>query len=88
MLLSELGCPQEEPTLIWEDNKTCSLLSENESSSTGRWKHNDTKFRFVTEVISDDIVKILYNTSSQVCKGGSVKVKVVELGLKSTVVYY
>jgi hypothetical protein len=57
MLLREFGCPQEESTLIWEDNKACILLAENESSSTGRCKHIDTKFRFAAEVISDGVVK-------------------------------
>jgi hypothetical protein len=46
MLFRELECPQEGPTLIWEDNNACILLVENESSSTGRFKHIDTKFRF------------------------------------------
>ncbi len=63
MRFRELGCPQEEPTLIWEDNKTCILLAENESSSTGRFKHIDTKFRFVAEAISDGVVKIRYTPS-------------------------
>ena len=64
MLLRELGCPQEEPTLIWEDNKACILLAENESSSAGRCKHIDTKFRFVAEAISDGVVKIRYTPSA------------------------
>jgi hypothetical protein len=42
MLLCELGYPQEEATLIWEDNKSWILLEENESSSTGRSKHINT----------------------------------------------
>ena len=64
MLLRDLECPQEEPTLIWEDNKACILLVENESSSAGRCKHIDTKFRFVAETISDGVVKIRYTPSS------------------------
>jgi hypothetical protein len=62
--IRELGCPQEEPTLIWEDNKACILLAENESSSAGRCKHIDTKFRFVAEAISDGVVKIRYTPSA------------------------
>ncbi len=64
MLLCEFGCPQEETTLIWEDNKSCILLEENESSSAGRCKHVDTNFRFVTETISDGVVKSRYTPST------------------------
>jgi hypothetical protein len=65
MLLRELGCPQEESTLILEDNKACILLAENESSSAGRCKHIDTKFRFVAETISNGVVKIRYTHVSE-----------------------
>jgi hypothetical protein len=47
-----------------EDNKTCILLEENESSSAGRCKHIDTKFRFTVEVISDGVVNIRYTPSA------------------------
>ena len=40
-----------------EDNKACILLAENESSSAGRCKNIDKKFRFVTEANSDGVVK-------------------------------
>jgi hypothetical protein len=63
MLLRELGYPQEELTLIWEDNKACIILTENESSSAGRCKHIDKKFRLVAEAISDGVVKIRYTPS-------------------------
>ena len=53
-----------EPTLIWQDNKACILLSKNESSSAGRCKHIDTKIRSVAEAISDGVVKIRYTPSS------------------------
>ena len=46
-----------EPTLIWQNNKACILLSKNESSSAGRCKHIDTKIRSVAEAISDGVVK-------------------------------
>jgi hypothetical protein len=40
--------------------KACILLAENESSSAGRCKHIDSKFRFVAEAISYGLVKIRY----------------------------
>ena len=53
-----------EPTLIWQDNKTCILLSKNECSSAGRCKHFDAKIRSVAETISNGVVKIRYTPSS------------------------
>ncbi len=47
-----------------EDNKACILLTENESSSAGRYKHIDTKFRFVAEAISEGVVKNRYTPSA------------------------
>ena len=62
-LLQELGFPQSEPTLIWEDNKACILLAEQETSSAGRCKHIDIKFRFVAEALKDRIVRVRYTPS-------------------------
>ena len=62
-LLQELGFAQSEPTLVWEDNKACILLAEQESSSAGRCKHIDIKFRFVAEALKDRIVRVRYTPS-------------------------
>ena len=45
-LLTELGYPQPEPTLIWEDNKAAIIVAESEASSASRCKHIDVRFRF------------------------------------------
>ena len=48
-LLEEIGFPQIGATVIWEDNKAAILAAEGETSSTGRMKHVDIKFRFIAE---------------------------------------
>ena len=59
-LLRELGHEQVKPTLIQEDNKAAILVAENETSSSGRCKHIDVKFRFVHEAIKDGVVRVRY----------------------------
>ena len=39
------------------------MVAENESSSAGRCKHIDVKFKFVAEAIGDGAVKIRYTPS-------------------------
>ena len=47
MLLEELGISQKESTLVWEDNKAAIVIAEAESSSAGRAKHIDVRFKKV-----------------------------------------
>jgi hypothetical protein len=63
-LLDDLGYPQDEATLIWEDNKAAIMIAENESSSAGRCKHIDVRFRFVAEAIRNEQVRIRYCPTS------------------------
>jgi hypothetical protein len=64
-LLHDLGYPQDEATLIWEDNKAAIMIAENESSSApGRGKDIDVRFRFVAEAIRNDEVRIRYCPTS------------------------
>jgi len=63
-LLSKLGFGQQDPTLIWEDNRTTILVAENESSSAGRCKHIDVRFRFVAEAVRDGVVRVRYCPSA------------------------
>ena len=63
-LLDDLGYPQDEATLIWEDNKAAIMIAENESSSAGRCKHIDVRFRFVAEAIRNEEVRIRYCPTS------------------------
>ena len=59
-LLDEMGFPQGDSTLIWEDNKAAILVAEQETSSAGRCKHIDVKYRFVAEAVKDGIVRVRY----------------------------
>ena len=43
-LMEELGKPQQEETVLCEDNKVCIILADGETSSGGRSKHIDVKF--------------------------------------------
>ena len=63
-LMAELGFPQEEPTLIWEDNRATIMIAENDSSSAGRCKHIDVRFRFVAEAVRDGAVRVRYCPSA------------------------
>ena len=57
-LFRELGYKQCESTVIWEDNRSTALIDENECSSAGHSKHIDTRFKFVTQVITDFVVRL------------------------------
>ncbi len=46
-----LGFEQNEPTLIYEDNRAVILTAEVECSVGGKIKHAVVKYRFVTEPI-------------------------------------
>lgn len=60
MLLEELGHAQGDSTLIWEDNKATILIAEGESSSAGRAKHIDVRFKKVAESVRDGTVRVRY----------------------------
>jgi hypothetical protein len=47
--LNELGYRQEEPKLSWEDNKAAIIVAEGETSSAGRSKHIDVRFKHVAQ---------------------------------------
>jgi hypothetical protein len=58
--LNELGHRQEEPTLLWEDNKAAIIVAEGETSSAGRSKHIDVRFKHVAQSIREGIVRVRY----------------------------
>jgi hypothetical protein len=59
-LMRELGHKQAESTLIWEDNKAAILIAENESSSAGRSKHIDVRYKFVAQAVTEGSVRVRY----------------------------
>ena len=58
--LNELGRKQEEPTLLWEDNKTAIIIAEGETSSAGRSKHIDVRFKHVAQSIREGVARVRY----------------------------
>ena len=64
-LLTELGYPQPEPTLIWEDNKAAIIVAESEASSASRCKHIDVRFRFIAEALKERAVRVRYIASAE-----------------------
>ena len=63
-LMEELGKPQQEGTVLWEDNKACIILAEGETSSGGRSKHIDVKFRYIAENVKSGEVCVRYIPTS------------------------
>ena len=63
-LAEELGRKQHEGTVLWEDNKSCIILAEGETSGGGRSKHIDIKFRFITEKVKSGKVRVRYIPTS------------------------
>ena len=59
-LVEELGFPQENPSLLWEDNKAAIIIASGESSSSGRAKHVDVRFKHVAESIQEGVVRVRY----------------------------
>ena len=58
--LNELGHRQEEPTLLWEDNKAAIIIAEGETSSAGRSKHIDVRFKHVAQSIREGVARVRY----------------------------
>lgn len=58
-LLLELGEPEEEATVIFEDNQGCLSFATSERSS-GRVKHIDTKRHYVRELVEQGVIKLVY----------------------------
>lgn len=45
---------------FYEDNKACIILAEGETSSGGRSKHVDVKFRYIAENVKKGLVRVRY----------------------------
>ena len=59
-LLDELGYTQRRPSLIWEDNKAAIIVAEGETSSAGRAKHIDVRFKHVAQSIREGVARVRY----------------------------
>lgn len=58
-LLSDLGFPQEEATIIYEDNQGCISWSQGNTQHQ-RSKHMNIKYHFVRELVAEGKIKLIY----------------------------
>ena len=61
-LLSDLGYPQEQPTVIYEDNQGCIAMSNNPVMHK-RTKHIDIRYHFVREHVESQEIRLEYVAS-------------------------
>ena len=47
------------PTILYEDNKSASHISENENDK-GRTKHMDVRYHLIRDLIKSAVIKIIY----------------------------
>ena len=45
---------------MWEDNKTAIIIAEGETSSAGRSKHIDVRFKHVAQSIREGVARVRY----------------------------
>jgi len=67
-LLEDLGYPQDEATLISEDNTADMMIAETETSSAGRFKHTNVCLRLVAAAArySTDMRAARYSTDMRI----------------------
>ncbi len=58
-LLENLGFPQEEPTFIYRDNRTCIAWSEGFVGGSDSAKHIDLRGHFVHDAVEAKILKLM-----------------------------
>ena len=46
--------------LLWEDNKAAIIVAEGETSSAGRSKHIDVRFKHVAQSIREGVARVRY----------------------------
>jgi hypothetical protein len=46
--------------LVWEDNKAAIIVAEGETSSAGRSKHIDVRFKHVAQSIREGVARVIY----------------------------
>lgn len=59
LLLSDLGFPQEEATVIYEDNQACIKMSENPVHHK-KSKHINMRYYFVRDKVEEGEIKLIY----------------------------
>jgi hypothetical protein len=59
-LSRDLGYPQRDATLVFEDNRAAILVTQNECIGSGRIRYVDVKFRFVMETVKNKEIRVRY----------------------------
>jgi hypothetical protein len=65
-LLSELGYAQGSPTVIEQDNKSALPIYEKGWSKSDRTRHISIKYSYITEQISDGVIKPVYVPTEEI----------------------
>ena len=58
-LLKGLGYEQNEPTTVYEDNKSTIHLTENDGNFQ-RTKHFNMRYQYIREAVNENIIKVVY----------------------------
>jgi len=59
-VMTEFGFPQNEPSVLYQDNQATILVMNRGSTFRGRSKHIDVRYYYLTELINDGVVKVEY----------------------------
>ena len=63
-LLDELGYKQEEPTVVYEDNKS-TINMVNKGNDKGRTKHIDVRFHYIRELVETNQIVVEYKPTEE-----------------------
>lgn len=63
-LLTDMGCPQSQPTLVLADNQGCIQLANNPSTSS-RTKHIDLRHHYIQEAVRDGKIKMEFISTKE-----------------------
>ena len=59
-VMSELGYPQTEPSVLYQDNQATILTLNRGNSFKGRSKHIDVRFYYLTDLIREKVIRVEY----------------------------
>jgi hypothetical protein len=65
--MAELGFPQNEPSVLYQDNQATILVMNRGNTFRGRSKHIDVRYYYLTELINDGVIRVEYlNTEDMI----------------------
>ena len=68
MLLRELGCPQEEPTLIWEDKKAFRFVAEAISDGVVKIRYTPSVYNY-SDILTKPLTEVMFQRMIEMCLG-------------------